>query len=116
MSDSRKELARQRAAIILQVRSGQLTATEGARRLGISRKTYYQWEHRALAGMLSQLEDLPPGRPAQTVDLEKVALAKKVTQLEQELHLTQQTAQIRDRLRHREAEPTKKNSPSSSKY
>ncbi len=110
MSDARKELARQRAAIILQVRSGQLTATAGARRLGISRKTYYQWEHRALAGMLSQLEDLPPGRPAQTVDPEKVALEQKVQALERELHLTQQTVQIRDRLRQREQESGKKNS------
>ena len=111
MSQSRKELARQRAEVILQVRSGQITATEGAHRLGISRKTYYQWEHRALAGMLSQLEDLPPGRPAQAVDPEKLALEKKVSDLERELHLTQQTAQIRDLLRQREGESSKKNFP-----
>src|SRR5271169_644749 len=115
MSDPRKDVARKRAAIILQVRSGQITATEGARLLEVSRKTYYQWEKRALAGMLSQLEDLPPGRPAQAVDSEKVALAAKVTQLEQELHLTQQTAQLRELLRQQEEEPSKKNSRSPKK-
>src|SRR5512141_2846233 len=94
MSDPRKELARKRAEIILQVRSGQITATQGAQLLGISRKTYYQWEKRALAGMLSQLEDLPSGRPAQPQDLEKLALQQKVRQLEQELLVRQQTDQI----------------------
>lgn len=33
--------ASQRAAVIFQVRSGQMTATEGARTLGISRQQYY---------------------------------------------------------------------------
>jgi transposase-like protein len=115
MSDPRKELARQRAEIILQVRSGQITATEGARLLGISRKTYYQWEQRALAGMLSQLEDLPPGRPATPRDPEKVALQKKVTQLKKEFLITQQTAEIMALMEQREEEPTKKNSSSPNK-
>ena len=65
-----QELAKQRALIIMQVRSGQITATEGARQLGISRKTYYQWESRGLDGMLKALEDQDPGRPAPSVDRE----------------------------------------------
>jgi DNA-binding XRE family transcriptional regulator len=44
--------ARQRAEVILKVRAGRMTAAHGARLLGVSRKTYYQWEQRALAGML----------------------------------------------------------------
>lgn len=35
-------LARQRAQLIMQVRSGVMSAQEAARRLGISRKTYYK--------------------------------------------------------------------------
>ena len=42
--EQEKKLARERASIILQVRSVALTATEGAERLGVSRKTYYEWE------------------------------------------------------------------------
>ena len=40
MEEERK-LARKRASIILQVRSGAISATEGAERLGISRKTLH---------------------------------------------------------------------------
>jgi len=61
--EQEKKLARERASIILQVRSGALTAGEGAGRLGISRKTYYEWEDRALAAMAEALENHPPGRP-----------------------------------------------------
>jgi transposase len=49
MSESRdNELARKRAAVIFAVRSGRITAEEGAKQLGVSRKTYYEWERRAL--------------------------------------------------------------------
>ena len=50
--------ARQRASLILQVQAGQLTATQAAQSLGVSRKTYYQWERRALQGMVDQLTQL----------------------------------------------------------
>jgi len=80
-----QERARERAQIIMQVRSGQITATEGARRLGISRKTYYQWEGRGLDGMLKALEDQEPGRPAPSVDTEKQELAIRIKALEQQL-------------------------------
>lgn len=43
-------LARQRAQLIMQVRSGVLRAQEAALQLGVSRKTYYKWERRALGG------------------------------------------------------------------
>ena len=57
MNQPRK--ARQRAALILKVRSGQLTATAAAQALGISRQAYYQWESRALKAMLAALEEQP---------------------------------------------------------
>ena len=54
--EQEKKLARERASIILQVRSGALPAKEGAERLGISRKTYYEWEDRALQAMAQQAD------------------------------------------------------------
>jgi DNA-binding XRE family transcriptional regulator len=57
--EQERKLARERASIILQVRSGALTATEGAERLGVSRKTYYEWEDRALEAMALALENHP---------------------------------------------------------
>ena len=44
--------ARQRAEVIFKVRSGQMTATDAAHALGISRQQYYQWEQRALQALL----------------------------------------------------------------
>jgi DNA invertase Pin-like site-specific DNA recombinase len=52
-----EEKARQRAEIIMKVRSGIMTVTEGAVALGVSRKTSYKWENRALSAMLDGLED-----------------------------------------------------------
>jgi hypothetical protein len=49
--DKEQELARQRALVILQVRNGALTAKQGAARLGVSRKTYYEWEDKSLRAM-----------------------------------------------------------------
>ena len=87
--------AQERARIILQVRSGQMTARDGARLLGISRKTYYQWEKRALHGMLSQLTQLPPGRPPKTSHPKVAALQAKIRDLEAKLKLTRQIAKVR---------------------
>ena len=40
-----------------------MTATEAARQLGVSRKTYYKWEQRGLTALLDGLEDRDAGRP-----------------------------------------------------
>ena len=90
--------ARQRAELILQVRSGQLTATAAAQTLGISRQQYYQWEQRALAALLSALEDQPTGRPKTPTDPEKEKLQSRVEQLEQQVQHQQQREQLRQLL------------------
>ena len=96
--EKEKKLARERAAIILQVRSGALTATEGAERLGISRKTYYEWEDRALKAMALALENHSPGRPSVPLDAEKEELQSKVRDLEKRLYLAEKTIEVRDLL------------------
>ena len=58
-----RRVARERALVILQVRSGALTAKEGAKLLGVSRKTYYEWEAKSLKAMALALENHPAGRP-----------------------------------------------------
>ena len=104
--------ARQRAEVIFQVRSGQMTATQGAQLLGISRQQYYQWEQRALQALLSAVENQPPGRPKAPTDPEKQALQRRVEQLEQEVQQHRQREQLRQLLQHweqRELPPAKKN-------
>ncbi|MFI5305345.1 MAG: helix-turn-helix domain-containing protein [Nitrospiria bacterium] len=93
-----QELARLRASVILAVRSGQITAEEGARRLGVSRKTYYEWENRALQALTEALEDREPGRPAAPQDEEKQQLQKKITELENELFIAKKTEEVRNML------------------
>jgi transposase len=94
--EKEKKLARERAAILLQVRSGALTATEGAERLGISRKTYYEWEDRALKAMALALENHSPGRPSVPLDAEKEAFQSKVRDLEKRLYLAEKTIEVKD--------------------
>lgn len=90
--------ARERAAVVFAVRSGQITAEEGARRLGVSRKTYYEWERRALAAMTEALEDRAAGRPSTPRDHEKERLQEQITELEKKLFVAQKTVEVRDML------------------
>ena len=104
-----KKLARERAAVILEVRSGKLTATEGAERLGISRKTYYDWEDRALQAMAEALENQAPGRPPAPLDPEKEELQGKVNELEKKLYLAEKTIEVKDLLTAYDLHEAKKN-------
>ncbi len=99
-------LARQRAQLIMQVRSGILTADAAARQLQISRKTYYKWERRALAAMVTALGNRDQGRPARPIDPEKAALRQQTQELQARLTVLEQTARLRQLL----AQPVKKNS------
>jgi transposase len=108
MSNSKdKELARQRAAVVFAVRSGQITAEEGAHRLGVSRKTYYEWERRALQAMTEAMEDRAPGRPTTPRDEEKQRLQEQVAELQKNLFVAKKTVEVRDMLHAYELQKTK---------
>ena len=106
--DQAQALARQRALVILQVRSGALTAKEGAERLGISRKTYYEWEERSLKAMALALENRPAGRPAAIRDEQKEELEGRVKELEKKLYLSEKTIEVKEMLSAYEAFRVKK--------
>jgi transposase-like protein len=93
-----EERARQRAAVVFAVRSGQITVEEGARRLGVSRKTYYEWESRALQAMTEAMEDKAPGRPSIPQDEEKQRLQQEIAELKEKLFVAEKTAEVRDML------------------
>ena len=97
-SPDQQALARQRAQLIMQVRSGVLTAEAAARQLGVSRKTYYKWERRALAAMVEALGNRGQGRPPQPRDPEKEVLRRQTAELQAKLEVLEQTEQIRQRL------------------
>jgi transposase len=106
--------AQQRASLILQVRSGQLTAQAAAQQLGISRQAFYKWEKRGLTSLLQALEDQPAGRPKASTDPEKDQLKARVEQLERQLRLYEQRDELRRLLKQMESrdnrDATKKNS------
>jgi len=94
--EQNKKLARERALVILHVRSGALTATEGAKLLGVSRKTYYEWEAKSLKAMAQALENHVAGRPKSSIDPEKEALRAQIRELEKELKLAKQTVKVKE--------------------
>ena len=98
LSEQNKKLARERALVILQVRSGALTAKEGAKLLGVSRKTYYEWEEKSLKAMSLALENRSSGRPPLPLDPEKEALREQVRELEKKLDLAEKTIEVKELL------------------
>jgi transposase len=96
--ENNKKLARERAMVILQVRSGALTAKEGAQLLGVSRKTYYEWEEKSLRAMALALENRPAGRPPVPIDEEKETLRERVRELEKKLDLAEKTIEVKELL------------------
>lgn len=99
MTQREDALARLRAELIVEVRSGRITAKEAAARLGVSRKTYYKWEKRALKGMVEALGDRTSGRPAPRIDQEKEALREKSARLEKTVAGLERTLKIREILK-----------------
>lgn len=83
-----------RLEAIIKVRAGQMTATEAAARLGISRKTWYEWENRGLEAMLEALSDKEPGRPQKQTDPEKEALFQELVEVKTQNILLQESLDI----------------------
>jgi len=106
--EAQEQLARRRAALIVQVQSGVITATEAAQQLGISRKTYYEWERRALQALVEALRDRPGGRPATPTEPEREALQQQMQELAEQRQVLEQTLAIREQLT--ELERSKKKS------
>lgn len=96
--DKEQELARERALVILRVRSGAMTAKQGAQALGVSRKTYYQWEDRALKAMALALENRVAGRPSGSTDEEKETLRQRIRELEKKLDLAEKALEVKELL------------------
>jgi transposase len=96
--EKEQKLARERALVILQVRGGTLTAKQGAKLLGVSRKTYYEWEEKSLKAMALALENRPPGRPPALMDPEKEALRERIQELEKKLDLAEKTIEVKELL------------------
>ena len=79
---------------ILLMENASRAVADAARELGVSRKTYYKWEQRALEAMMKALFERNSGRPVSAIDEEKEAMRQKIGELEKQLRLTPERIQI----------------------
>jgi transposase len=91
-----KAQARLRAQLIMKVRCGLMTASEAAKQLGVSRKTYYKWEQRGLSALLDGLSDHASGRPASRGDPAETAFEKQMADLKRKNELLEQKLILKD--------------------
>ena len=92
----KKDKAQQRAGVIMEVLSGKITVRNAARKLGVSRKTYYQWQERALSAVMGALEDQPTGRPSTPKDPQKQQMQKHIDSMEKEMITLRQSIAVKD--------------------
>jgi transposase-like protein len=85
-----------RAQLIMRVRCGLMTAVEAARKLGVSRKTYYKWEQRGLSALLDGLSDQQPGRPEKEEPPAQAIFDKQMAELRRENELLEQKLALKD--------------------
>ena len=96
-AEDQKALERQRA--ILAVLAGRLNVTQAALELQVSRKTFYEWQERALSAMRGALRDRPGGRPLKPVDPEKAQLREELSVLEKERLVLEGRLRIQEAIR-----------------
>jgi hypothetical protein len=84
--------ARQRAAVILAVLSGDCPLTEASRRLGITSATYYALERRALHAMVQALEGVKERHRIAAITRQQVQLEQEVLRLQALVRATQRAA------------------------
>lgn len=92
----KSQLARKRAQIIMKVNCGLMTASQAARELNISRKTYYKWEKKGLGALLGSVTDQQAGRPEKEKNLEQEKLKAQLDQALKENQLLQHRMVLKD--------------------
>lgn len=73
-----------------------MSASEAAKRLGVSRKTYYKWEKRALQGMVDALSNRLSGRPSARMDQEREELKRQSEKLRNKVGVLEQKLKLRE--------------------
>lgn len=98
-SSLQDEKAKLRANLLLEVTAGKITATQAAERLGVSRKTWHEWQARGLAALFAAMQDRPTGRPPTPVDEEAERLAKELEDKHREVEEREMARRIQSLLR-----------------
>ncbi len=93
-----EEQAQERAKCIIRVNAGMMTATDAAKDLNVSRKTYYTWEAKGLEGMLGALLNRCSGRPGEEVDGEKEQLRRELREAQDRIALLEGRLELKKEL------------------
>ena len=88
--------SRKRAELIMKVRCGLMSASQAAAELGVSRKTYYKWERKGLAGLLESVRDRPAGRHRQAPSSRQTELEQQLEQMRRENELLRHRMTLKD--------------------
>ncbi len=80
----------------MKVRCGLMSATQAAAELGVSRKTYYKWERKGLAGLLESVCDRPAGRHPQGPKPRESLLGKQLEAMHRENEALRQRMALKD--------------------
>jgi len=90
----------------MKVRCGLMKATEAAALLGVSRKTYYKWEQRGLAGLFAGLEEKTAGRPeTEAQDRARADLEQQLAQAQRDKELLQKKMELKDLVHQMQLKP-----------
>lgn len=86
-TDPESLLMKKRFVTVYEVNAGLITATEGAERLGVSRKTFYEYMEAFLSAAAAALTPGDPGRPKLTEETLRIReLEKEKHKLEADLY------------------------------
>ncbi len=90
------EAQRERVRVLMAVLAGELTVTDGAKQLGLSRNHFQTLMHRAMEGLIDGISPKAAGRPARPAV--EAALQEENARLRRELKNLQERADMIDRL------------------
>lgn len=103
----------ERYRIVMEVLSGAISVSEGARKAGLSRNHFQSLLHRASAGIIEGLSPKDVGRPPmpkaeRRLQLETLRLKKENERLLQRAHVSDRLLGVATSLLHREGKRTRK--------
>lgn len=88
-----------RMQLLLEVFNGRITGVQAAHRLGVSRKTWSEWQARGTQALCLALSDRPTGRPGRLRDPEKDGMRRELQRREHRIHQLEAALQLREDLR-----------------
>ena len=99
MQENDYQAMKQRLVTICEVQAGTISATEAAERLGVSRKTFYEYMDAFVKAAAEALTPGDPGRPKLSDETRKIRqLEAEKKRLENELYETKAISELHGRI------------------